>query len=286
MDHDHLRRGLAGPNDNNGTKAWGKRLGTLSRRRLSKLRHEVRHGLVPPVVDELFEARRFCRARGGDGGLASYRLAKQARLQLVPFDVSLEGLIVDVGANVGDWTAAVLRTIRAARVLAIEPAPGPQDRLVARLGSDHRVVIDGRAVGARPGRARLNITSHSHATSLRAPRSEMNALYRWGGWDVVDQVDVEVTTLDELVQGQDVRLLKIDVQGTETEVLKGAAKTLESTAALLLEVTLVSHYEGDVTFPGLHEQVSVAGFELVALSDPWVSTQGTLLWMDACYTRR
>jgi hypothetical protein len=103
---------------------------------------------------------------------------------------------------------------------------------------------------------------------------------------VVEQVDVEVTTLDELVHGQDVRLLKIDVQGAEAEVLNGAAKTLESTAALLLEVTFVSHYEGDVTFPGLHEQVTASGFELVALSDPWVSSRGTLLWMDACYRRR
>jgi FkbM family methyltransferase len=263
-----------------------KRLGARSRRRLLQLRHEVRHGLVPPVVEEYFEARRFHRVRGGDGGLATYRLAKQARLQLLPLDLSLEGLIVDIGANVGDWTAAVLRAVPGARVLAVEPAPGPRSRLMARLGRDERVVIDGHAVGARPGRARLNITAHSHATSLRTPRFEMNALYPRGGWDVVDQVDVEVTTLDELVQGQDVSLLKIDVQGAEAEVLKGAARTLESTAAVLLEVTFVSHYEGDVTFPGLHEQVTASGFELVALSDPWVSSRGTLLWMDACYRRR
>jgi hypothetical protein len=113
----------------------------------------------------------------------------------------------------------------------------------------------------------------------------MNALYPAGGWDVVETTDVETATLDELVRGRDVGVLKIDVQGNESAVLAGAGATLRSTAALLLEITFVSHYEGDATFPLLHAQVTQAGFELVALSDPWMSSRGTILWMDACYGR-
>ena len=113
----------------------------------------------------------------------------------------------------------------------------------------------------------------------------MNALYPGGGWDVVGTVEVEVTTVDELLSGQEPSLIKVDVQGSESEVLAGARRTLETTDALLLEVTFVSHYGGDATFPRLHELVSDMGFELVALSDPWPSSRGTILWMDACYRR-
>ena len=78
------------------------------RRRLSGYRQELRHALTPGLVDEILEARRFAkRSPGTRGGLRSYRLAKQARLDLIPPDIRLDGrLVVDLGANVGDWTTA------------------------------------------------------------------------------------------------------------------------------------------------------------------------------------
>ena len=52
------------------------------------------------------------------------------------------------------------------------------------------------------------------------------------------------------------------------------------TAAVLIEVTFVSHYDGDATFPALHEQLSAHGFSLNALSEPFRAQRGagSFLW--------
>jgi hypothetical protein len=103
------------------------------------------------------------------------------------------------------------------------------------------------------------------------------------GWNVRDTVSVETTTVDELAGNRTIGLLKIDVQGAEQEVLAGATATLPRTSAVMLEVTFVSHYEGDATFVQLHETMQEAGFRLAGISPPARTPQGAMLTADACY---
>jgi FkbM family methyltransferase len=219
---------------------------------------------------ELRDARAFARRHGTS--VRSFGAAREARLDLLPGWVDLRaGVVADVGANV-----------------AVEPAPEPRRRLSERFAGVPGISIDGRAVSDRPGTAVLHVTGHSHNSSLHAPHGGMGSLYETAtGWEVVDRVQTPTTTLDELLAGEDVALLKIDVQGAEREVLRGADQVLGRTAAILIEVTFVSHYDGDATFPALHEQLSGSGFSLNALSDPFRASRGTgsILWADACYCR-
>ncbi len=103
------------------------------------------------------------------------------------------------------------------------------------------------------------------------------------GWEPESVVSVETTTVDQLVGGRNVALLKIDVQGAEAEVLAGASETLGRTDAVMLEVTFVSHYEGDATFPSLHQTMLDAGFSLTGIAEPARSPSGAMLCSDACY---
>jgi FkbM family methyltransferase len=254
--------------------------------RARRVQRAAWRGLRPAAVQETIEARRFC-ARYADRTrpVRKHRIARESRLDLLPATLDLEdGLIVDLGANVGDWTAAVLEVAPRARVLAVEPAPEPRRRLEARFGGDPRVSIDSRAVAARAGAAEFFITRHSHNSSMRRPRASVDDHYgAVGAWNIVDRIEVPVTTVDELVGNEDVAVLKIDVQGLEREALSGARGTLERAGGVLVEVTFISHYDGDATFPWLHEHLTQLGFDLVGLSEPFTSTQGALLWMDACY---
>ncbi len=237
----------------------------------------IRDALTPGVVRDLRDARQR------DLDLPQWRAAQSARLDLLPSLAGLgHALVVDLGANVGDWTAALLRVAPTAQVIAVEPAPGPRAELHERFGADTRVQIEARAVAGTSGTAELHLTEHSHNASLHAPH-DMDHLYGHG-WRETDIVTVETTTVDELVGGRDLALLKIDVQGAELDVLRGAAATLAHTAAVLLEVTFVSHYDGDASFAQLHEHMTGAGFALAGLSAPFMSHEHTVLWCDACYT--
>src|SRR4051812_4763032 len=91
----------------------------------------------PVALSEALQARRTFRARGLERvSLIGARRAWLSRLHLLPPDLDLtSGLVLDVGANEGNFSAAVLSLAPAATVIAVEPAPGPRERLNARLGS-------------------------------------------------------------------------------------------------------------------------------------------------------
>ena len=80
-------------------------------------------------------------------------------------------------------------------------------------------------------------------------------------------------------------MLKLDVQGAEMEVIGGGRRALARTRAVLLEMNLFSQYEGDATFDALHSQMTELGFELVNLSTPVTTKDGTPTFIDGCYAR-
>lgn len=241
---------------------------------------------LPVGLAEGLEARRLFRRRGwGPTSLRTYRQAWLSRLHLLPVDLDLtRGVVVDVGANEGNFSAAVLALAPNATVIAVEPSPGPRARLQARLGD--KLTIVPSALAGEPGTAVLHVTAHDHNTSLHQPREEMQELYEDPGWKVVDEIEVPTDTLDALVGDREVAALKLDVQGAEMDVLAGGRQALERTRAVLLEVTFVSHYEADATFPRLDAAMRDLGFELTAFSEPGFNDDGIVTWADACYARR
>jgi FkbM family methyltransferase len=250
---------------------------------------ELTRLLLPTVLGEAYESRRFFRQRGLEAdSLLAYRRAWLARLHLLPPDVDLHhGLILDVGANEGDFSAAVLALVPDATIFAVEPSPEPRARLEARVAGRPNVTVVPKAVATASGTARFHLTVHDHNASLQRPRTDqMGALYQHEGWGVREVLEVETISLDELARGRDVALLKLDVQGGEMEAIRGGGGALARTDAVLMEVTFVSHYEDDATFQELNRAMLGLGFELSGISSPGRSPEGTPTWADACYVRR
>lgn len=134
------------------------------------------------------------------------------------------GAIYDVGANCG-WFA--VRAARAGRtVRAFEPVPATAEyaeRNLARIaGADARVVRT--AVADAPGRATIHLYSSSGNNSLHQRTLPAGHPLRRTG-----DIEVSVVRLDDLVGSEDFpppTLIKIDVEGAELAVLRGARETL------------------------------------------------------------
>jgi FkbM family methyltransferase len=237
----------------------------------------VRTGLTPVIVAD----ERQARARGLTRH--QWNLARFWHLDLLPSLVLLEqGVLVDIGAHEGLWTRDVLEIAPAARVIACEPQADLAAQVEARFAGDPRVTFERRAIADAHGTREFHLMDASVNASLRAPRPGMDDLYE-SGWGVRSTIQVQTTTVDALVGDAPVGLLKIDVQGAEHDVLAGAARALARTAAVMLEVTFVSHYEGDATFPALHALMTDAGFALTGIAEPARSPRGAMLTADACY---
>jgi FkbM family methyltransferase len=139
--------------------------------------------------------------------------------------------VVDAGANIGVYS---LRAARAgcARVLALEPDPSTFARLTRhiRLNRADAVIPLAVAAGAEPGRAIFRRGSASTTGRLlRVQESSSTSAAEFA---------VEIEPLARLLDRhgfKTVNLLKIDVEGDEAEVLKGAAPALARIERVVME---------------------------------------------------
>ena len=138
-------------------------------------------------------------------------------------------LCFDIGAHLGDRTGHFLAL--GARVVAVEPQPGPLAVLHRLYGGNPRVTLIAKAVGATLGEAELavdpanpTIASLSREWRAQVARDPSFARTRW-----CERHLVAVTTLETLIADHGVpQFCKIDVEGFEAAVLQGLSRPLPS----------------------------------------------------------
>lgn len=147
-------------------------------------------------------------------------------------------LAFDIGAHVGDRISSFRRL--GARVVALEPQPGPA-RLIRLLhGRDPEVVLRRAAAGDRPGEVTLHVNSANPTVSTVSDAfiHAADGAAGWEGqrWD--ETLTVPCVTLDDLLRAHGrAHFIKIDVEGFEDRVLAGLS---EPVPALSFEFTTIA----------------------------------------------
>jgi FkbM family methyltransferase len=130
-------------------------------------------------------------------------------------------VIFDVGANIGQTSVAAKSNYPAARIFAFEPTPDAFALLQKNVANLSGVQTYNFALGSEPGSAKLFLHQDSRINSLiRDTQFDQ----RFGASDV-QEIICEVTTLDLFCAKEGIErinLLKIDTEGFELSVLKGA----------------------------------------------------------------
>jgi FkbM family methyltransferase len=195
--------------------------------------------------------------------------------------------LVDVGANEGDFIAAVLRISSPHRVFAFEPQPSCQASLHRILAGHANAHVVQAAVGSEKGEVEFNCTLDSKLSSVLQPEADVAPHYGNGKFGIVQTLKVPSLRLDDAIAGEfPVDLLKIDVQGFELEVFKGAEQVLRRTRAVLLEVNYVEHYKNGARFDDVYSILRSKGFHLYGISAPQGGVAGgPPLWADAMFVK-
>lgn len=198
-------------------------------------------------------------------------------------------LVLDVGANVGQFAQGLRRAGYAGRMMSFEPLAQAHGRLVAAASGDPDWTIAPRvAVGDEEGEIEIHVSGNSVSSSVldmleshsgSAPASQY-----------VGSERVRLATLDTMVRdaidGDVVPFLKIDTQGYEDRVLDGAPQVLARARGLQLELSFVPLYEGQQLFDPLMARLRALGFSVWAIlpgfCDP---ASGRMLQVDAVFFR-
>lgn len=139
-----------------------------------------------------------------------------------------EDLFVDIGANVGSYSILACSVV-GAKGIAFEPIPSTYTRLVENMRLNHldeKVNCINKGVGEQQGSVVFTSDGDTVNHALAS------------GEQCDNKVVVEVTSLDTALNDETPSLIKIDVEGYETQVLAGAEKTLQkqSLDAVIMEL--------------------------------------------------
>jgi FkbM family methyltransferase len=153
---------------------------------------------------------------------------------------------LDVGANHGEMTEAMLRLDDAVRVHAFEPSSKCQAILRERFGHQPRVTLVNSGLGNEEGLRVFHRYANDHLGSF-LPLEE-GAANPFRGEPEVSREQVPLTTLDRYAVLNSlgrVALLKIDTQGYDLRVLQGATSLLKTGAVdhVLIELNFLPLYE-------------------------------------------
>jgi len=146
--------------------------------------------------------------------------------RLVFNSLSEGDVFLDIGAHGGLYTIMCGKAVGiTGRVLSFEPNPLNLHflRLNIKLNGLNNVIVIPKAVGDKKGKIRL-FYSQSETALTSADRNGKNI------------IETQVTTIDEVAKMLDfVRVMKIDTEGYDYNVLRGALKTLRKTYCVIVE---------------------------------------------------
>jgi len=185
------------------------------------------------------------------------------------------GTIVDVGAASGEFIRE-MRTLRPqSRIVAFEPTPTCATLLASTFASDPLVRIRAVALSDHLGTAALKLYPEPTQNSLL----EQSAIADCGRIEVpVSTLDTECMELGDLLP---IEVLKIDTQGHDLAVLRGAAATIRRDRPLVqVEVIFAALYEHQASPGEILAWFESQDYTLADMSMPHHDAEGRLAYAD------
>jgi FkbM family methyltransferase len=198
-------------------------------------------------------------------------------------------LLVDGGANTGQFATAMRASGWGGRIVSFEPLPDAFAALSELAANDPSWEVENVALGAAAGSASINIAGNSMSSSL-LPMLDAH-LEAAPDSAYTGSATVDVVCLDDALRGRiqlsDRVCVKLDCQGYEREILAGAGATMRQTVMMVVELSFVPLYEGGVLFDEAVSLLRQLGFSLVAI-EPVFADPATqeLLSVDGCFVAR
>lgn len=213
-----------------------------------------------PVGHELF--RRVCETGVYEADVLNF-MAKH---------LNDDGLVYDVGANIGLSVLPLIRMKPLLKVVSFEPSPNSipyLKRTIAESSYNGRWKLQETAVGEESGATRFCINSNANGA--------FDGRGATGRAGATDSIEVPLISLDQFWTDSGkpaVCMIKIDVEGFETEVLRGAARCLkECRPIVVLEWSLLNLKALGRKNQELLTIATELGFEVFAI--PSLSSVGT-----------
>ena len=201
------------------------------------------------------------------------------------------GLVLDVGANAGQFANGLRKAGYGEGIISFEPMSAEHKHLESLAKDDVKWRVAPRmAIGDSDGTVEINIAANSGSSSI-LPMLELHREAApasvYAGRESVDLCKLDTVVPQLIAVDAKNIFLKMDVQGYEWSVLEGAEKTIDRVVGVLCECSFSPLYAGEARWTNLIEKIEAKGFEvwgvLPGFADP---RTGRLLQADFLFFRK
>jgi FkbM family methyltransferase len=212
---------------------------------------------------------RYCESAGHvlvpHGRLESFALARQLRALFSLLEVDC---VLDVGANMGQYHDFLRKDVGfTGHIVSFEPIPEHAAVLRERARSERNWHIEEFALGAAIGECKFHVMADTQFSSFLEPDHSSTGRFRAQNC-VQRSIAVQVEVLDDVLPAIEHKLgirhpyLKLDTQGFDLEVIKGADQTLARIRALQTEASVTRLYRGTPDYATTIQSLRQRGFDL------------------------
>ncbi len=197
-------------------------------------------------------------------------------------------VIFDVGAHHGTVSHQYRELFPDSTLYAFEPFPDSYERLQANTARDSMIRAFNLGFADATGPRLLSSNSLAVTNSLLETDGRGASIWGQGLYETTEWINADFSSIDDFVAEMNIPtidILKMDVQGAEHLVLKGAERSIAASRIKLIytEIITVPTYIGQKEFYEILRFFSTHGFVLHNFYNP-VTKDGKLLQVDAIFT--
>jgi FkbM family methyltransferase len=190
-------------------------------------------------------------------------------------------VVVDIGANRGQFALASRRCHPHAKIVSFEPLAQPAAVFRKVFSGDPNAVLHENAIGPRARKATIHIAGKDDSSSLLPISKRQDELFP--GTAEIGTKEITVSLLASLLPADSIdgpALLKLDVQGYELEALKGCEGLLDRFEHIYAECSFVELYEGQAMARDVITFLQTRGFGLEGVYNVTYDSRGMAIQGD------
>ena len=196
--------------------------------------------------------------------------------------------IIDVGANSGQFTKVASNFYPNAKINSFEPLPNLYPKIERLFSANKNITTHNLALGNEVGVIKFNKYNFGHVSSILQISAD-NIHFPQSDNDL-EKIDVQIKTLDSLSllnkENPGITLLKLDVQGYELEVLKGAEETLKNIDYIVIEANLEQLYINQPSLNQMYNYLDSKGYEIKGMLDFNLGNGNKYIEIDLLFSKK
>lgn len=196
------------------------------------------------------------------------------------------GSLIDIGANIGQFSLLTRNLHPKANIFAFEPLSAAHEKYARLFKNDDKVSIFRIAAGEEKSSVDMNVSGRADSSSILDISSLQNEVFP--GTARVSVENVNVSRVDDVLAEHHIPgpiVIKLDVQGFELVALRGSINLLAGASHVYAEISFFELYKDQVIASELIAWLSGRGFVLSGIYNITYGNSGICIQADALFSR-